>query len=267
MDECSTYSTNPFCFCINKNRQSVPQYKQYDANFSNVGQGFKCCNKTHILPSHLAEYRTINDQYSSVIDYLTDIQLYNKSCDYSVYFNNNSDYNLQKDYPDLFDHAKHRMEIFNAFFTQHNYSSITNNSELVPDISSNTITCPTDFIPQILSYQDDSHNKDQYIYVCVNKNNQRPSLDFQYKLISFYDVNENNCKEKQCITKENPTIGSHSIGEDNYKSNNYKNNSTQSLIIGMVILGVILLFVLIYYLAIKHKGRSLKSTVKIKSDF
>ena len=278
MEECSTYYTDPFCFCIDKFGNSAPQYKQYDGNYNtdSIGYGYRCCFKTSVLPSFVASKRgPITTQFSSVIEFLQYIQVYDLTCDYSIYFRDSSDFNLSVDYPDLYSHAKSRMEIYNNFFCKNNYTSITQNDELIPVFTENTVTCPDNFIPQILSYQDDSQFKDQYIYVCVVDNEPRPNMGFPYKLLNFYDRFDNDCKTKTCNTLEKPTIGSHSVGYESHKSNNYDkktDNHQLTIVLSTVLpISIILLSIFIYYLINNNKGflinRKSKNEILTEKNF
>ena len=267
MQSCSTYPNNPYCFCTNKNGESTPQYKQFDANNLNIGVGFNCCNKLNYQPSTIANtYPFEQLPYNDVYTYIQAIVANDNRCDYSQYFGGltgqSASVFLRKNFPDLYNYSFISMQIFNAFYTKEAYSGtqyfsqIANNKSLIPTIDGNNISCPIEgFIPRILQYQDGVEQKDEFLYICYPKNIGYPALQTEYSVLGIYDSQGQTSKNTSISTSLSATNSS-SVGDQVHSSQNINNYLFEIWMIVGVLIFLLLLFIILFsYEVRKNKKR------------
>lgn len=264
MTDCESNPFDPWCFCFNAKNDSIPQYKQYNANnkATSRGIGFQCCNIIHYDPSFIAENLPTQGIINTNIEYLqiinTNVQ--NDVCDYDVYLDQvTNDTDLKDKFPDLYNSADSNRTLFNAFYTTansvHQSYSLTNNKDLLPAFSNHTVSCPnTSYIPYYLGYVDSEFASNRYIYICYPKNASFPNLGLEYNINYFFDNNDNDCKKSSCTTTYiKPNIGQNA-GNVSHKSNSGIGTGE---IIGIII-GVVLFLALIGFLIYYFMKRDVK---------
>lgn len=256
MQSCDQYPNNSFCYCINVEGESVPQYKQHNSGGNNPGIGYACCHVLHYQPSAIAntfpyDHAPFNDVYT----YINLISAGSNTCDYTKYYggktNAEASQYMRENYPDLYNYANLSMEIFNKYYTidaYQNYgiySSLTDNRDLIPTITENNISCPVnDFIPQILSYKEGTKQAEEFLYVCFPKNIPYPSLSVPY---TIYGITNNNGvlgKTNSINTVYSPTAAPN-VGSQIHST---KKNKISDVVIGIIVgfLFIIALLIMIY---------------------
>lgn len=261
MTDCESSPFDPWCFCFNAKNESLPQYKQYNANNNTKsrGIGFKCCNILHYDPSFIAQNDAGQGIINTAIDYLKIISnnLNNNSCDYNVYLNQiNNDLEFREKFPDLYDSTNSNRILFNTFYTSansvHQSYSLTNNIDLLPTFSDHTVSCPnTEYVPYYLDYTDSEFARNRYIYICYPKKAAFPNTGLEYRANFFFDNNDNDCKKNICTTTyEKSNIGLN-LGTVSHKSNNGINTGEIIAIVIGAVLSLTIIGFLIYYFSKK----------------
>ena len=258
MQSCDEYPQNSFCYCLNPEGESVPQYKQHNSSGKNIGVGYSCCNKLKYQPSTIANIEPYTQKpLKDVYTYINLISPSDNSCDYTKYFGGykgtTASLFLKKNYPELYSYAKTSMEIFNNYYCKEAYSSlgiyslIKNNKDLIPIITERNIFCPNDnFVPQILSFREDSKETEDFLYICFPKNVSYPSLNFPYTIYSILDNNNLDGKINNINTVYSPTAPLN-IGSVIHTTRNRKlSNVVIGIVVGLFVLVSILIFLNTY---------------------
>lgn len=258
MTDCESNPFDPWCFCFNAKNESLPQYKQYNANNSSTsrGIGFQCCNIIHYDPSFIAQNVVGQGIINTNIEYLQIINnnVTNDVCDYSVYLNQiNNDVEFQEKFPDLYNSANSNRILFNAFYTSansvHQSYSLANNTDLLPAFSDHTVSCPnTEYVPYYVGYTDSEFARTRYIYICYPKKAAFPSIGLEYKANFFFDNNDNDCKKSTCTTTyEKSNIGLN-VGTVSHKSNSgLSTGEIVAIVIGSVLFLAVIGFLIYYF--------------------
>jgi hypothetical protein len=253
--DCDGNHNDPWCFCFDHRGNSVPQYKQFNANSSDGGTGFKCCHNLHYNPDFLA-FNYNGATFTSVKDYIDELNTYidDKLCDYSVYLDQaTNDFELENKFPELYYNAKADMEIFNVFYNKNNAvhsGAIANNSDLIPAINNNVVSCPNaNYIPYYISFEPREFDKRRYLHVCYPENKPFPNLSFENEILYFYDNTGNDCKNNSCTTKFHAPIGLNA-GSIAYNDRRKKLNSYEiaGIVIGVVFVLIGIIIGIYYYM-------------------
>jgi ABC-type antimicrobial peptide transport system permease subunit len=263
--DCESNFNDPWCFCFNAKNESIPQYKQFDANYSSDsrGIGFHCCHITHYDPSFIAQKNPTQGTFNSATNYLKELnnQATNDVCDYSEYLDQVSgDVEFKNKFPDLYDTANTDLILFNAFYNHENtihQGAIADNTELLPTISATNVSCPkANYIPYYIGYENNEFSSTRYIYVCYPEKAAFPNLDITYKSIYFYDNNGNDCKKSDCTTKFG--LANAGVNAGNTAHENDKNDALRVTSIVLIAIAVVLIFVaivVIIYFSLKEKKK------------
>lgn len=255
--DCEGNFNDPWCFCFNSKNQSVPQYKQFNANNSqdnSQGIGFHCCHITHYDPSFIAKLRPNQGIINTAIEYLTILNetVTNDVCDYNLYLDQiNNDLDFKNKFLDLYNSTEKDRIFFNSFYNKNNTihkGNIPSNNDLVPNFSNGNVICPNiNYIPYYLKYEGNDNSKYKYMYICYPKNTPFPNIDPYYNILFFFDKNNNNCKNNNCNFKfSNSPIG---LNAGDVSHSNKSKHLNTSEIIGIVI-SCIIVFVIILTLTI-----------------
>lgn len=267
--DCESNFNDPWCFCFNAKNESVPQYKQFDANNSqnSRGVGFHCCHLTHHDPSFIAKKIPSQGNINSAVEYLTLLNnsVTNNVCDYNKYLDQVSgDVQFNNQFPDLFETANTDRILFNAFYNKDNIihnGNITSNEQLLPVFENNKVSCPvSNYIPYYIAYENNEFIYTRYIYICYPKKISFPNLSVSYKSIYFNDNNGNDCKSNNCTTKYELTNAG--INAGNISHDNIKNDKLNMLTIIIITVSSVLIFIaiiLIIYFSLKDKKLKTKS--------
>ena len=272
--DCESNFNDPWCFCFNAKNESIPQYKQFDANYSNSsggksqGMGFHCCHITHFDPSFLAKNRTDQGMINTATEYLTilNTETINDVCDYSVFLDQiNGDVEFKSKFPDLYDTANTDRILYNTFYNKNNtihQGAITSNTQLIPAISSSNVSCPVDnYVPYYIGYENNEFTNTRYVYICYPEKAAFPNLDFTYKSIYFYDNNGNDCKKNTCHTSlglPNAGVNAGNTAHENDKNDKLKTVSTILIVVASVLIFISIVVIIYYSLKEKKnlKGRN-----------
>ena len=281
---CSENHQNSFCRCINRRLEDRPEYKQYnggDQNIKGRGSGYYCCNTIFASPSiistlPIAEQPTTEiNSPSEYLDLLSKLNFV--PCDYNKYMGDETssarDVYMQNNFQELYDYTDVQRKIFNNFFLYipQNYpSTITSNTDLIPETTNDQIICKEGMIPLILKYDDQHSQSDQFILVCRPNGAPVPDLGFQYNLLYYYDVNENPCKRNKCVTKYSPWDGYNFDDEGPGESTSKKNEDiwyNKKVIIAPIIGGIILILFIIYIVLIIQDRKNEKKKKELLVEF
>jgi len=265
--DCSSNPFDPWCFCFNNAGDSLPFYKQYNANNSSSSRGIGnyCCHNIYHDPSFLAQQLPTQGAIDTNREYLEKIQttVQNDVCDYNVYLNQVAgDSNFNQKFPDLYRSTNAQRILFNAFFNKDNSvhnGLITTNVDLIPTFTDNNVSCPVgNYIPYYLAYNDEEFGRDKYMYICYPRNTSFPNLNLEYRTLYFYNNNNNNCKNNSCSTTTTSAHIGYNAGEVAHTNNNGKKISNNEIIIISVVsvLAFISLIIIIYYFLEKRKKKS-----------
>lgn len=253
MQSCDQYPNNSFCYCINVNGESVPQYKQHNSSGNNPGVGYACCNVLHYQPATIANiYPHDHIAFNDVYTYINLISSADDVCDYTKYYGNKTNANasqyMRKNYPDLFNYANLSMEIFNNYYTIDAYkeygiySKLSDNRDLIPNVTTNNISCPlSDFVPQILSYKEGTKQTEEFLYICFPKNIPYPNLTVPYTIYGITNNNGSLGKTNSINTVYSPSAAPN-VGS--------KIHSTKKYVLSDVVIGIIVGFMIIISLLI-----------------
>lgn len=260
MENCSRYPNNPYCSCTNFKGESTPQYRQFNANSRTEGVGFNCCNKINYQPSYVAANSPgLIEPFTDVYSYINQFYVEDTRCDYLQFFGGfegiEASLYLKNNYSDLYNYALKSMQIFNSFYCKGAYtntkyfSSILNNSYLIPIIDGNNIKCPLgDFIPRILSYQDGIEAKDEYLYICYPDNIGYPNLqNTDYSILSIFDAQSKN-STKNTIDTQYGATNSNSVGGTIF---NNKKKTLPPWEIALITISVILILTILGFILYK----------------
>ena len=215
---CGESIGNNFCGCVGT---SDPRYVQYNANGldSGKGAGNSCCNLVSYTPDILHRLPTSLGVTSEILTVSKFLDLFTKleftPCDYTFYFGgeeigSDADTYLRSNYPQLFEFTNRQRLIYNNFYLYKSTrypTSVTQNSDLVPVISGNTISTPGGTTPLIFNYYDGVHSESQYLFITWETGKALPDLPFDYNIYYFYDNNGKECKNNYCTTLHSPTKG------------------------------------------------------------
>ena len=260
--DCESNFNDPWCFCFNAKNESIPQYKQFDANYSNnsKGIGFHCCHITHYDPSFLAQQMPNQGTFNSTIDYLTQMnnQATNDVCDYSKYLDQiTGDVQFKNKFPDLYDTADTDRILFNAFYNHENtihQGAASDNTKLLPTISESSVTCPlANYIPYYIGYDNNEFASTRYVYICYPEKAAFPNLDITYKSVYFYDNNGNDCKKNERNTKFG--LANAGVNAGNTAHENNKDDTLRTTSIVLISISAVLIFVsiiIIIYFSLKE---------------
>lgn len=261
---CDESIGNNFCGCIGT---TDPRYVQYagDGLSSGKGAGNSCCNLISYTPDVLHRLPTSSGNTSEIQLVSTFLNLFNQldftPCDYTKYFGGNSagsdaDLYLKNNFPQLYDFANRQRLIYNNFYLYKSTrypSSVTGNSDLVPNISGNTISTPSGTTPLIFNYYDGVHYESQYLFIVWETGKVLPTLPFEYKIFYFYDVHGNECKNNYCTTLTSPAkgISFSSIGPGNeggvLSGPPVTNWTTLGIFIGAIVL-IMIIFITVLFI-------------------
>lgn len=264
---CENNFNDPWCFCFNDLDQSIPQYKQFNADGNTTtsqGKGFHCCHILHYDPSFLAANLPNQGFIANAYDYLELMNntVINDVCDYNKFLNQvSNNLELEQRFPELYQNVeKHRL-IFNSFFNSsdiiHN-SNVNNNQELIPTFQNYNVTCPnSNYVPYYLNY-DINTIKPKTMFVCYPKNVPFPNLDLDYKTLFFYDNNGNDCKKNECNTKALQSSFGYNAGQEAHVSpdgNKLTGGYIAAIVVSSLLLAVFLiLFIYFAYITIKENN-------------
>jgi len=259
--DCNASPENNFCIC-----DGNPDYIQYNAEgLSNgKGAGNRCCNITpftpdilHRLPSTVTGGVSGMDEIGSNSQFLYFFTLLQFApCDYTAYFGgktvgtSDADDYLFNNYPLLNTFADRQRQIYNNFYLFRDGfypASVTNNDDLVPVITDNTISTPEGTMPIIFNYYDGVHDESQYLFIVWPTDKELPQLSFKYKFFYFYDVNGDDCKTNYCTTLNSPSRGTSfsNIGPGNdgaILGNGIVTNMGVTIAVVVIILLIIFIF-------------------------
>lgn len=270
MVDCDGNFTDPWCFCYNSLNQSIPQYKQFDANndSNSRGIGFHCCNILHNDPSFVAQQSPSQGTINTNVSYLTTLTnlTTNKICDYDEYLNQvDGDTEFKNKFPDLYLSTNANRIIFNAFFNKDNsvhQGVITANTQLIPTFSDNTVSCPVStYIPYYIGYQTSQYSKTDYVYICYPQSAAFPALAINYKSVYFYDNNNNNCKNNSCTTTYALANGGINAGHTAHQHESSDNSNTLEIVllsVAGVIFFIAIVLIIVYSLKIKEMNEKKK---------
>ena len=265
--DCESNFNDPWCFCFNAKNESIPQYKQFDANYStnsqSRGMGFHCCHLTHYDPSFVAQQSPSQGFFNTARDYLNELNnlATNDVCDYSVYLDQvTTDVDFKNKYPDLYETANTDRILFNAFYNKDNtihQGGIADNTELLPTFTSNGVSCPkNDYIPYYIGYENNEFANMRYIYICYPERAAFPNLDITYKSIYFYDNNGNDCKTNNCTTKLGLTNAGVNAGNTAHiNDKNDKWNTTSIIVISIAAILIFVSIIIIVYYSLKENKK------------
>lgn len=255
MESCGENKNNSYCFCLDENNNSIPQYRQYSS------LGYSCCNKLNYQPSKVAEiFPYSTGTFTNVYDYIEE-NTSEESCDYTKYYNGKTgeqaSVNLRNNFQLLYENAITSMEIFNTFFCKAKYENtkydtlIENNKSLIPTVNNDNVTCSVSgFIPRSLNYNNKNLKTDNFTYICYPKDFPYPSLsNTEYSVYSI----EKNTKISN-IRGNNLTQGS-ALGDKLHTSK--KENHKYLIIIICASILLVLLLIIIYFIFKKWKKHML----------
>lgn len=260
MESCGENKNNSYCFCLDENNNSIPQYRQY------TSLGYSCCDKLNYQPSKVAEIYPFNlGTFTNVYEYI-EANTSEETCDYTKFYGGKTgvqaSVNLRNNYQLLYENAVTSMEIFNTFFCKAKYENtkyaniIENNKTLIPVINDNRISCSlSNFVPRSLNYKNKNLKTENFTYICYPKDFSYPSLlNTEY---SVYSVGQNT--KTSSISLDYPTQGI-SLGETVHtnKKENYRN------LIIILCVSLLLALLLIIIIVVFKNGKSRRNEKREK---